>query len=126
MIRKDLPHVFAYGSENHVALLGKFEAEIHCGNRHVLAWFQVSHSLDDSLLGYKTSSQLGIVKIDEINLVQGTRTEVYNNASSGRWHQESTPLWQELQPHGTNISHGLLHIHHTDHFNDMVIVDQTL
>ena len=75
MIRKDLSHVFAYGSKNHVALVGKFEAEICCGNRQVLAWFHVSDSSNDSLLGYKTSSDLRIVKIHKINLVQGTGTE---------------------------------------------------
>ena len=70
----NLPCVFAYGADTNVNILGKFDTEIRCGGRTVTACFHVSDLSDDSLLGFTTSKELGIVQLSHISLIQGSRT----------------------------------------------------
>ncbi len=61
--------IYAYGSETPINIMGKFETTVETKNKITPATFYVVEGAGGSLLGYQTSTDLGLVRIPEINML---------------------------------------------------------
>ena len=56
--------IFAYGAENPLSLLGKFEATVESVGNITVATFYVTRGNHGSLLGHETATELGLIKVE--------------------------------------------------------------
>ena len=87
--------IFAYGAENPLSLLGKFEATVESVGNITVATFYVTHGNHGSLLGHETATELGLIKIEpkisaiaeQPSTVEKLKTE-YQDIFSRHWKTE--------------------------------------